>query len=146
MGTRSMRPVLSTITIVPPSITTRRTVDIGRSILAPSVSSMIRRAPGLGTMACCAAGFSGVDDFSVAAGFSSPGAGSFFCSAVSVLAVSVFAGLVFAAFPVFAGLARVVLDGRPRAVLGGQVGGDFGWVTLPDVEGWPAVSLVVFFP
>jgi len=42
MGIRSLRPVFNTTTIVPASITTRRTVDIGRSILVPSFSSMIK--------------------------------------------------------------------------------------------------------
>src|SRR5713101_1624351 len=40
-----MRPVFRTITMTLPSTTTRRTVDIGRSILVPSFCSMIKRTP-----------------------------------------------------------------------------------------------------
>src|SRR3981081_1668837 len=48
IGTRSILPVLSTITMTPPSTTTRRTVDMGRSILVPSFESIIRWAAGAG--------------------------------------------------------------------------------------------------
>lgn len=41
IGTRSIFPVFNTITMAPPSMITRRTVDIDRSILVPSFSSMM---------------------------------------------------------------------------------------------------------
>src|SRR5438132_894200 len=54
-----MRPVFRTITMMLPSTTTRRTVDIGRSILVPSFCSMTRRTSGGGGVTS-RDGFSGV--------------------------------------------------------------------------------------
>src|SRR5580765_2679392 len=42
----SVLPFFSRMTMVAPSMTTRRTVDIGRSMWVPSFSSIISRVPG----------------------------------------------------------------------------------------------------